>query len=397
MKKVDVTIVGAGPAGAALGLLLAKSGIEVAILDRENEFNSSPKGAMFHPSTLAILEYMDVLEEVKVQSEIISGAEFYWQRDLLFDISYKNLSSNIPYGLSINYYHLQKTLIDKSKTFDNYTMNYGCEIMTIEESDGKKCISYKQDNQLKEINTSLVVAADGRESEVRESFGIEVKRWDFDHENLIFIVDRPKHNSNKLQVYRDERNYIISVPISKQHLLLLYAIPKGALEIVKEQGIQHIKEAIIKFEPSLKEAIDRSSFDWPKFSINYQGLLAKEWVQNLVLLIGDSAHSMHSLGGQGMNFSLQDAVTAAKVIKGAVKSNDFSRASLIEYEEFRKSYVEDYVMNQRESPILKLTGNDDKAMFRKQLYNSLPSLKTMFEMHLSSKPEEILREADYIN
>lgn len=357
MHKVDVCIVGAGPAGSALGVLLASKGVKVAILERETEIRPIERGALIQPGTLPLFHKMGILDKLEKYSFPIEGIETYGNRGRhIITISYKEIRGPFQYGLAVNYYLLQRFLLEKANEYSSFRLFLGAEVLSITKNEKGKVVGLKAKIGKEEVEfeADLVVAADGRNSVVRRMAGIDTIKWDFDHQHIMLMVERPDNWPSMLRLYRDVGKYIIIAPVTDQKMRVLYAIPSGTFDQVKEEGLSTFIEKITETVPDLRDSLKKLK-TWDHVMLHtFRCGIAEKWVDDGILLLGDSAHSIHAFGAQGMNFSIQDAIVATPVIIRAIEKGVVTRENLLFYEEERKPYITKFAQRQAKTTMTQL-------------------------------------------
>src|SRR5215813_10809518 len=167
-------IAGAGPAGAILGLLLARRGVRVALLEMHHDFDREFRGDTVHPSTLEILDQIGLAERVhELQNSKISGPTLLTTRGPFRPFDLSRLKTKFPYILLVHQKDLLALLTEEAKRYPSFQLLMGANVTELIREEGVvRGVRYQTNDGIHELRALLTVGADGRFSRVRHLAGI---------------------------------------------------------------------------------------------------------------------------------------------------------------------------------------------------------------------------------
>jgi 2-octaprenylphenol hydroxylase len=337
----DIVIVGSGIVGATAALSLAqKTKVRIAILEEKNiSFDWSSEQHDYRVSAISLTS-KTIFKNVKVWNSIsqkrISPYEnmHVWDDQHEADIQFNCRELNEPaLGYIIEDNVMRSSLLSQLRECENVTLIYPSKLISIEENvDAIKLIL---ENQI--ISTKLLIAADGANSSVRQLLNFELTSKDYGHTAIVATLQTELAHERTAR-----QRFITSGPLA----FLPLTNPHQS-SIVWSTAHQHAKELLAlsdeAFCETLTNAFQNKMGNIQKISTRYHFPLTmrhvKNYVRARVALIGDAAHTIHPLAGQGVNLGLLDAIYLVDVIVESLKKQrDFaSFHTLRRYERWRKS------------------------------------------------------------
>ena len=203
---------------------------------------------------------------------------------------------------------------------------------------GVRCV---HDGEARSIPARLVVAADGRNSAVRQQAGIELCRTSPPMDVLWFKLPRSKLAdwSGGFQA-RLGSGTMLAMLDRGDEWQMGFVILKGSYRDIRNAGIDAFREQLTGLVPGLEESFSRLR-DWSQIAIlSVVTGRVEKWHRPGLLLIGDAAHVMSPVGGVGINYAIQDAVSAANVLVPPLKQGAVSEQDLAEVQKRRESAVD---------------------------------------------------------
>lgn len=361
--NTNTCIVGGGPAGMVLGLLLARAGIDVTVLEKHADFLRDFRGDIVHSSTLRILRELGLLEAFLAlphqQITEIGGdiGEFHVK---LADFSHLP----VPFVVVMPQWDFLNFLACEAQKYPCFKLLMSTEAKSLVMEDNRVVGVIAQGIEGNvSIQTQLVVGADGRQSTIRQEAGLQVIDEGVPIDVCWFRLSRNK-GSKEETLGRILPGQMMVTINRGDYWQCGYIIAKGGAEALKAQGLDAFRAAIAKVAPSLLGQLSELT-DWEQVKLLTVKLdHLTHWYRPGLLCIGDAAHAMSPVGGVGINFAIQDAVATANQLIKPLKQGQLTTADLVK------------VQKRREGPV-KLMQALQKAIHKRVLSNVLNSTQPL--------------------
>ena len=309
----DLLVVGGGPAGMMAGMLFARAGCDVLVLEKHADFFRDFRGDTVHPSTMEILDQLGMLKRfLKRPHSELSGAELELagRRWTIGDLSH--LDTPAPFIAMMPQWEFLDFLREEAKAFPSFALEMNAPVESFIEERGR--ISGVRLRDGREIRAKLVLAADGRDSLVRSSGMLPVERLGAPMDVFWFRVAKPTGGDMLRGSF--ERGRLLVLINRGDYWQCALVIPKGAAERLKTGGIGPIRSAVHAAAPDVDVRELDDVDDLKLLSVELDRLTC--WHRPGLLAIGDAAHAMSPIGGIGINLAIQDAVAAANALAGSL-------------------------------------------------------------------------------
>jgi 2-polyprenyl-6-methoxyphenol hydroxylase-like FAD-dependent oxidoreductase len=309
----DVLIVGGGPAGMMAGLLLARGGVRVLVLEKHGDFLRDFRGDTVHPSTMEVLDQIGVLERFLARPfERVTSAQIRFAgRDYTVgDLSH--LPTPAPFIAMMPQWEFLDFLRDEAAACPTFALQMEAGATGLIDEDGRIAGVTLADGRTIRPRL-LTIMADGRGSLVRNAL-LPVTQLGAPMDVLWFRLPKAGNNGELLRGAVDTGRMIVLID-RRDYWQAAYLIPKGSGDAVKARGVNWIRDQCRATFPELdlggNGGLERVE-DLFLLSVALDRL--DTWHRPGLLAIGDAAHAMSPIGGVGINLAIQDAVATANLL-----------------------------------------------------------------------------------
>jgi 2-polyprenyl-6-methoxyphenol hydroxylase-like FAD-dependent oxidoreductase len=314
-ERCGCCIAGGGPAGMMLGLLLARAGVDVLVLEKHADFLRDFRGDTIHPSTLDVMHELGMLDDFLAlphQEVRELSAQVGDERVPVADFTH--LSTRCKFVAFMPQWDFLDFLASRASRYPSFRLWMRAEAIGLLEESGRVVgLEVMTPEGRREVRADLVVGADGRHSTVRRRAGLEVREFGAPMDVLWFRLSRrPDDPAATMGRFGGGRIFVL---IERgAYWQCGYVIAKGTIDEIRRQGIEAFRESVARLVPFPRERAGelRSWDDVSLLTVQVDRL--SQWYRPGLLCIGDAAHAMSPVGGVGINLALQDAVAAANLL-----------------------------------------------------------------------------------
>lgn len=302
------------------GLLFARAGVNVRVLEKHADFFRDFRGDTVHPSTMEILDQLGMLERfLRRPHDRVHGAQIRVAgRD--YDVGdLSHLRTPAPFIAMMPQWDFLDFLRDEAAAFSPFSLQMEAEVTGLIEADGRVCgVRLASGQELRA--GKLVLMTDGRSSLVRRLGLLSVTQVGAPMDVLWFHLPKADNPGDALRGAVETGRMAVLID-RRTYWQAAFLIPKGTAEAVKARGIGWLREQMQALFPELDLSGGlQSTEDLRLLSVALDRLDC--WHRPGLLAIGDAAHAMSPIGGIGINLAIQDAVAAANVLAGPLARGD---------------------------------------------------------------------------
>ncbi|WP_428352733.1 FAD-dependent oxidoreductase [Mycolicibacterium sp.] len=315
-----------------LGLLLARAGVDVTVLEKHADFLRDFRGDTVHPTTLRLIDDLGLWPKFaalpqshikKVTFENSSGKPVTM-------VDFGRLRQPRPYIAMVPQWDLLNLLADAGEAEPTFTLRMSSEVTGLLRDGGRITgVRYQGEDGPGELRAELTVGCDGRTSLVRDQAGFQIREWPVSFDVWWFRLPRGADPASYTLFPRIAPGKAMIVIPREGYLQIALLIPKGADSRLRARGLEAFHADVLELLPEAAESIGSvaSLDDVKRLDVRLNRL--RRWHTDGLLCIGDAAHAMSPAGGVGINMAVQDGVAAARLLaeplrRGRVTGRDLA-------------------------------------------------------------------------
>jgi len=345
--KFDIVVVGAGMVGAAAASLLARSGFTVAVVDHREPgpFNpQEPVGlrvSAISPGAASILAEAGAWRQVERQRHCPYRRMAVEDREESVALEFNAAEFGLErLGTIVENELVQWSLWQSLLTLGGVELFCPDKVAGLEYVEGEPVISLESGAT---ISCSLLVGADGANSRIRELLGIKQDHWEYGQRGLVSVVQTATPNNGVAWQRFHEGGPLAFLPLSDGSSSIVWSLPEAEsvrmLELDEDSFLAELDNAVAGGEGHWP---DRVTACGPRAAFPLTMRLSKSYTARRAVLMGDAAHVVHPLAGQGVNLGLLDAAGLVEVLVSAHnrKVDIAGEKTLEKYGRWRRSEAE---------------------------------------------------------
>jgi 2-polyprenyl-6-methoxyphenol hydroxylase-like FAD-dependent oxidoreductase len=315
IATTECCIVGGGPSGVVLALLLARQGVQVLLLEAHQTFDREFRGDNVHPSTVELIEELGLMDRVRALPHVVGNDFPIHTPDGKVSPPPRPVLAGSKTSIAVPQAAFLGMLADAARGYPTFRLETGARVEHLITEAGQVVgVRYRAQDGWHEVRAQLVVGADGRFSKVRQLAEMPLINLAQEFDLLWLRLPKgPDDPHRAYGLYPGARGLlVISDRVSAWHIGVGFS--KGMYQQLRQAGIQSVRDTIVQFAPWLQDRVQLID-DWNKTSLLVvQAGRVRRWHRPGLLLIGDAAHVMSPVFGVGINYAVQDAVVASNVL-----------------------------------------------------------------------------------
>lgn len=325
--RTTCAIVGGGPAGLFLGLLLARAGVEVTVLEKHADFLRDFRGDTVHPVTMRLLDELGLFERFdRLPQSRVEQGQFDAEGQMYTLVDFRRLKQPHPYVAMVPQWDLLDLIAETATKEPTFTLRMKTEATgLLRDGNTVTGVRYESPDGPGELHADLVVGCDGRTSVVRRDAGLPIREYPVPFDVWWFRLPREEGGQYSLIPRTRPGRALIMIP-RQNYFQIAYLIPKGSDAELRMRGLNAFHREIAEL---IQESSPEAVTSWDDVKILDVRLdRLRRWYANGLLCIGDAAHAMSPVGGVGINLAIADAVAAASHLAEPLRTGRLTNKDL---------------------------------------------------------------------
>ena len=325
--ETDVLIIGGGVAGSAMACSLTGRGYRVILLEKSEKPQDTARGDHIQPYVCNILNQWGVLDSFfEAGAKRRSGSLWFDESaKFLMDANVSKLDIPQPFFMFINHEDISEVFIKFASKDDNFSIFrpiINCQHISTNDDESLYKLVLK-DKAEHNISTKLVVGADGIASNITKKFELERETFRYDRAlAVLFSKEYQADSHNNLRTYLTDRGIVTMIPRANGGCKIGLTIDRNEVKEWKKMSDDDYTKFIGSLVPEYKSLPMYSAGIYPPSMI-----IAKRWVKDNLVLIGDACHGLHPGRSQGMNTTIK---CIDQLVKLLPKDIDFNKQQVTE-------------------------------------------------------------------
>jgi 2-octaprenyl-6-methoxyphenol hydroxylase len=335
MSDIDVIVTGAGPAGLSAACLLALDGRRVALVAKEQGDATDPRTVALMQPSIRLLMHLGLwpghmkqaTQPLRKLRLVDDTGSLFKAPTITFDpaeLGEEAFGWNFPLGILIPALFARAHELGVAFTgSDAAAVQTAPDSVSVTTTDGQR------------LTARVALAADGRNSLLRDAAGIRTNRWSYDQTALATRFDHSGPHDGISTEHHKTAGPFTTVPMPGNRSALVWMErPARAAELLALSD----REIAAEIQIGTHGELGLISNVGPRRLFPMQGLVARDFAKNRIILVGEAAHVVPPIGAQGLNMSLRDAAQAADMMEG--EDDPGNRGILADYDARRRRDVQ---------------------------------------------------------
>ena len=334
MRTTTCVVAGGGPAGMMLGLLLARAGVEVCVLEKHGDFLRDFRGDTVHASTVQLLDELGLGEEFRAlpQSRLQNFELPQPDGSRVTRGDFRRLRPPYDYVAMVPQWDLLDLLARAGAAEPTFTLAMEtAAVDLLRDGDRVSGVRTRRaDGTEEDLRADLVVACDGRGSVLRAAAGLVPHEYPVGFDTWWFRLPRlpeERQQAAALLPTIGEGEILLSLP-RPDYFQVAYFNRKGMDAALRAEGVERFRQRVAKLRPDWADRLDALASTDELHHLDVRLNRLRRWHRPGLLLVGDAAHAMSPAGGVGINLAVQDAVAAATLLAGPLREHRLTERDL---------------------------------------------------------------------
>ncbi len=312
-RPCDVIVVGGGMVGMSLAIALARAGVKVAVVERdrassqlEPAFDGRVSAIAF--GSKALLEGIGAWQAMAPHAQPIHDIRVS-DGEQPFFLHYDHTEiGDQPFGYIVENRHIRHALHQAAAELPSLQLHEGCAIAEIRRDAAQ--VHIRLDNG-SELTASVLIGADGKKSAIRRELAIGTMEWDYGQTAIVCTIAHEKPHHGLAQERFLPAGPFAVLPMQHNRSSLVWVEPEDRvqlyLDLPEAELLQEIRERVGGYLGEL-------SLSGPRFAYPLSLMHSKTYIAHRAALIGDAAHAIHPIAGQGVNLGFRDVAVLSELL-----------------------------------------------------------------------------------
>ncbi|MEU6608728.1 FAD-dependent oxidoreductase [Streptomyces shenzhenensis] len=402
----EVCVVGGGPAGLTLAVELARRSVSVVVLEQSGHFDRSFRGESVSPDSVWLLDRLGVLGRLDGAYQQMHRMEIVDSGSTVLRADFRRFRYPHPYPVELPQPALLSALagLGQEEHAEHFTLVRRATATRLLRADGDSGavtgVTARTPEGELTVRAALTVAADGRFSKVREMSGLSYTKLPLDRDVVWLKLPFPAEwddRTYRVRIRGDQHGLFI--PTRPDSVRVGFNIPKGGLKELRAEGLPALYERLDRLAPELAGSVRAEIRSWSDTSmLDIFTTVVPRWSMPGLVLIGDAAHTLTPILGQGVNHAIIDGVTLAPLLREAFDAGGSEVALLAANARFQRAREESVATSRglqlRQERLFALHGAG--GVVRRSLYRVVDRSQKLKERVLGSAYFQLQRPGPHV-
>jgi 2-polyprenyl-6-methoxyphenol hydroxylase-like FAD-dependent oxidoreductase len=361
--------------------------VPVTLLEAHHTFDRDFRGDTVHPAILELLDEIGVAERVlhKPHRKVYSGA-LPSAGGPSARVDFRRLRTRFPYIAMMRQADFLDAIIAEARRYDTFHLVMGATVQEIIEDDAQvRGARYRAADGYHEVRALLTVGADGRFSKLRQLSRLPTAvSTSAPNDLLWFRLPRRESDGEGMLAYLKGGRVLVMLDRGDEWQLG-YVVAKDSFGFLKAEGIEALQRKIVELAPDLADRVGGLT-DWHQTSyLRVESDRLPRWYRPGLLLIGDAAHVMLPIGGNGINYAVQDAAAAANILTEPLRTGQLATRHLAAVQRRREwpTRVTQAIVGRIQQQVFDLAARSDTPPLPLRILRYSPPLRDMVAHYLA--------------